>query len=448
MSGIVFGYLRESNDDDASPEGQRLDIVRLAERHGIDPDSIELLSDFGFSGRNNERPGWVTMKHAIADGQVAAVLARSVDRLGRDAADVIAFEALCFAKGVRVLTERDGERSVNPDDVNVFQRWVPALVAEEESRLGRLRARKARATRLRNRLTHLGACTAGNACSDALHWDGVPPYGTLPGEDIHAVLRAFLDAGSYAAAAKLLNEQGVRPRRGSQWESTSVIRIVKRNRASLDVALPTRKHRGSRALAVHTFARMIECPADRSILVATNRVNRGVKSSAYFCAVGRRTKDHPKPWSVAEHFILDWTREVFRNVLFEDRTVSAASEVASTIADLAAKRGRVAQAYIDGALDELAYHEQLGSIDATLDNLAQQTRTSLSFRLGIDWRLPDRDLNAQLRELIQVIRLDDSMRPRGMVVLREPTFPHPDDEDEVITNPAAVREGGGWWLPS
>lgn len=57
--------------------------------------------------------------------------------------------------------------------------------------------------------------------------------------------------------------------------------------------------------------------------------------------------------------------------------------------------------------------------------------------MGIDWSLPPRDLNAQLREILQVIRLNDAMRPIGAVWLREPTLPDPNDDESVLPNPDA-----------
>jgi hypothetical protein len=60
------------------------DCRELAQRYGHDPDTIVIVNDFGQSGRRLDRPGYVRIKAA---GWVAAVLARTVDRLGRDAQD-------------------------------------------------------------------------------------------------------------------------------------------------------------------------------------------------------------------------------------------------------------------------------------------------------------------------------------------------------------------------
>ena len=204
---IVAGYLRESAGDtlnDAEREGQRLTIRRLAERDGINPESVVFYDDWGYAGSRIDRPAYVRLRGDIGEGRVTVVYARSVDRLGRNVDEGIAFEDFAQLRGARVVTDRDGERTIDPDEQNVLVRYIPHLVAAEESRLGRARAREARRTRLRNIEAHRAECTMGVTCQDRRHWDGRPPYGVRPGESLQALLDAFEEAGSYQGAARLL----------------------------------------------------------------------------------------------------------------------------------------------------------------------------------------------------------------------------------------------------
>lgn len=485
MTRVVYGYLRESNDDGMDPEGQRRDILTLADRYGYARDDIEWTSDWGQSGRKLTRKGYLRIKDDVAEGRVAAVLARSVDRLGRDAAEVIAFEALCNLHGTRVLTERDGERTGNPDEVNTFQRWVPALVAEEESRLGRLRARKARQTRTRNREEHRQACGAGDRCPDPLHWDGVQPYGTLPGEDLDAVIDAFELAKGYSGAARLLNTLGVKPRRGEAWESTSVSRVVKRSKDRLAVRLPRRRPNGSRtarAYSAHVFAQLLTCPHDGSLLTATNRSDRSGPSVGYFCRQGRQSavrcprhmvpvvrrldwgwdcpeghqldryavvSDHPRPWSVSEHHILTWAMQATAFLKPERRrVVEFDGEATQDIADLQAKRLRLGQVFVDGLMTEEAYRQRLDALDGELGALQGVARATTTWHRGLDWTLPAPELNVRLHDLWVSVRLGPDMRPTGAVWRNRPVTGEVDEYGSDIPDPDAVRYDIGWYLPT
>ncbi|HJP89171.1 MAG TPA: recombinase family protein [Candidatus Limnocylindrales bacterium] len=488
MTGIIAGYLRESAGDpsnDGEREGQRIDIRRLAEHDGLDPARITWYDDWGRSGSGRQkRRAFNRLREDIDAGNVSVIYARSVDRLTREGLNEgMAFVAFCRIKGVRVVVQREGELTIDPDTVSVWQMAAPFLTAAEESRLGRVRARSARATRLRNRAEHIAGCNLGDDCPEALHWDGVQPYGTLPGEDVQAVLDAFLEAGSYSGATLILNARGVTPRRGNHWESTSVIRVVKRAAKArrLGVKLPTRKHRGSPTLAVHTFARLIRCPHDGSYLTATKRTDRKGPAVGYFCRLGRTSAsrcprhgvlvtrhpdltwqcpeghvlrryevvgDHPSPWSVSEHVILTWARDALGTAFFRDELKVRQPDIARDVTALREKRTRLGQVFVDEVIDEVTYRAALAGLDAELARLNGIERASVTFRLGIDWSLPARELNEGLRDLLYSIQLDDRMRPVGAVWLREPTLPHPDDEESVVPNPAAHPVTGGWYLPA
>ena len=54
-------------------------------------------------------------------------------------------------------------------------------------------------------------------------------YGGWPGEDPAAVVAAYRETGSYAAAGRLLDKQGVPTRKGAPWQPQTVAWIVELN---------------------------------------------------------------------------------------------------------------------------------------------------------------------------------------------------------------------------
>jgi hypothetical protein len=494
-TGLVYGYVRESNDDQMDPEGQMRDCRALAARYGYDPAAIEFVSDWGQSGRRLDRPGYVRIKTAIAAGSVVAVLARSVDRLGRDAQEVMAFEALALTHGTRVLTDRDGERTIDPDSVNTVVRWLPALLAQEESRLGRDRARRGRTTRLANMEAHIASCTwEGPGTATAIcptpqrHFDGVAPYGVLPGEDIEAVFDAFMTVGTYQGAARRLNALGVECRRGVRWESTSVMRIIRRGSATGRIALPARTTRRHRTLAIHAFARLLVCPHDNTILTATYRTNHGRHDVTYFCREGRQaaarcpqhddllirridwqwdcpqghtvarfdaTGSHPRPWSVPERAVLPWAKAATAFVLGRatEGVVRVSDTAQANVALLQEQRRRIVRSYIGGNIEEQEHDTLIEAIDAELLVLQGAQRESATWTFGLDWSLPTADLNARLREVIHSVVLGPDMRPVGIVWTRQPTvIPAGEvldmaEGDAIFAVDHPVRTRDGWYVP-
>jgi DNA invertase Pin-like site-specific DNA recombinase len=60
--------------------------------------------------------------------------------------------------------------------------------------------------------------------------EGQKPYGFYPGEsDVLTMIQNEADAGESAAGiARILNERGVKPRRGDGWHHYTVLRILRR----------------------------------------------------------------------------------------------------------------------------------------------------------------------------------------------------------------------------
>lgn len=465
---VVAGYIRESAGDslnDAERDGQRSTIRRLAERDGIDPQRITWYDDWGYSGRRTDRPRYVALRADIAEGRVQVVYARSVDRLGRDEQEGIAFEDFARAQGTRIVTDRDGERTLDPDAQNTLIRYIPHLIAAEESRLGRLRAREARRTRLTRLRAHREICLreqmgglTDDVCRAPEHWDGQPPYGRLPGEDVGAVVRAFRATGSFVRAAAELNRRRVRPRqinrsRALLWSETTVRRIIRHENARLRLGVRFATRAGQRRIAVHLLSGLVRCASDGTVLTGTWRTTRrsrrtGEREAAYFCRVGRVAHDHPRPYSLQERVLRTWLVAMTGTILGADQhAVEQDVHDVDAIAALRARREWITQGIQSGftSVDDAA--PVLATIDAEIARLSASDTTGLTFRLGFDWTLDDRSLNAQLRAVLVHVELDASFRPSAAVWARQPVTGEEDDYGNLAPDPRAVQVQGGWRLP-
>lgn len=473
---IIYGYLRESNADSSDEEAQRRTIRELATRHGLEHEGIEWVSDWNRSGRY-ARPGAQRMRESVEGDRVHAVLAVSVDRLGRDAAMTQAFIATCAQHGTRVLTERDGERG-QPDQ-NTIVEWLPALIAQEESRLGRERASRGRRTRAANREAHRKMCVYGpdgahldgggraRVCPDTLHWDGRPPYGARQGEELHAVLDAYANARGYAQAATALNDAGILSRGGRHWSSTTVMRIIRwsdgfrarpagrveteyaprwltQHQREAGSVLPAglryihEPHPHHRASQVHALSGLVTCGHDGTTLTVTRRQERRGLGVGLFCRVGLVSREHPHPYYIAQPRLMDWLNAAADQVLLSPLEVAHernADAVRALDDRLATNRER----FLADAMTASEYDQQRSAIERERAGIeAGELSATDSWLIGIDWRGDDRQVNTWLRQRIVRIEMGDSFRPVA-VVWRLAVEGHNGRQSEPVA--------GGWRLP-
>ena len=119
------GYIRVSTEEQAKqglsmPEQQRL----IRERAGED---VRLFVDEAISGkREADRPQYQAMLAAAAAGELEVVYAWKLDRLGRDAEELLRARRMLGAAGVRLVSLTEGE------DESTLVYGVRALVAQEE----------------------------------------------------------------------------------------------------------------------------------------------------------------------------------------------------------------------------------------------------------------------------------------------------------------------------
>lgn len=466
-TGVIAAYLRISHavEDGRTFEEQqatqREAIHRLIERSGA-TGTVQEFIDWDKSAdpdKEHKRTALTSMLRAVERGEVAVVYASSLDRLYRGLATFFRLTEACRAHNVPVVTEREGVLGGDGSPMAVGYSQMTAVFGGIELAQAKARARS-RVARQRAAGVRLGEF----------------PFGGKPGENLEAVIDAFRDAGSYNGAARLLNERGVKARRGPHWESVTVGRIIQReHKADLlprDIELPRDPRPRARTISRHIFTGLIRCPHDGSILTGSRRTDRHGKSVGYFCRLGR-VQPHESPWSVGEHFIRTWAEAATADVLgrpfsgtnpvvidAEGHVVIGEAEdvdVAVEAEHQRTRRARYAELYGEGAVTREAWERVRDEADAVLTRLAGARRASATWRMPFDWSLPDSDLNIRLRDVLHSIRLNDRMRPIGGVWLRRPilhdgsgAFMLDEETMEEVGDfdPQAIQTDNGWFLPT
>lgn len=111
-------YVRVSTDFQAregvSLEAQETQCRALLTMRGVSPDSIQVITDGGFSGKSFDRPGVARLMELIKGRRIAGVCIYRTDRLTRSLRDLLDCIQLCTDHGVKLvsLTEQIDTESV------------------------------------------------------------------------------------------------------------------------------------------------------------------------------------------------------------------------------------------------------------------------------------------------------------------------------------------------
>lgn len=110
MLEIALCYVRKSfvrtASDEISPERQRANIIAEAERHGFVARFFEDAEGHR-SGRNENRPGWKSLKSHLDDPEVKAVIVESLSRASRSIRDLFNFIAELEKRGITLISLKE-----------------------------------------------------------------------------------------------------------------------------------------------------------------------------------------------------------------------------------------------------------------------------------------------------------------------------------------------------
>ena len=428
---------RENDRGDVSREDQTAEVRKLA--NGDGPALHIIDTDWGRSaGRKaaHLRAGYDGLVAAVERGEVSAVYALSEDRLARDVAAAVRLLNACERNGVPIVCRAD---RYEPGDARARRRFIDEA-NDNEYHLSKMTDRASGTAIIRKERGD----TMGRAPYGYRHQmvNGVSKLVPHEGEDPQVVVDAFLETGTYGAAASKLNAAGYPTRFARVWDASTVRHVVLRERPEL---VPVRTHRGAGTRATRYFARLLRCPhADRHpatpFLTSSTAPGGGGRSlTRYYCRTAHVDPTHPRPYIVAERKVLAWAKEELKK-LGGRMKVERREPADAKLAVLEARRERIIANYEDGDITREQKRAKLAAIDAEMPALEQGRRAAASWREGTlkpvirDWDDPAA-INAELRNLWQWVEMD----PAIMEPVRAVWTVGQDPADEM---PDAPLDGG------
>ena len=390
----AIGYIRQSRRADLdvalSPESQRAAIRRLAQADGIDPDSVQILSDLGRSGaagKERFRAGYLDIRRMIDAGGLDTIYAVSLTRLARSMFELASLAQISVDHKVRLVFEKEGIYDPNDPGRKAFF-GMASVFSEFERDLSVQRARDNIAVR--------------RARGDRM---GRLPYGDKPGEDPALVLAAFQDGGSLHAAARILNAAKVPSSLGRQWSRSSVSHVLERRYPD---ALPERTPIGRRERPPFVLFHLVRCSCGALLTGSRQRWRVGSPWAViYRCHRAEATADHPSPAMVPEARVLDFVKaELARLELPEVVEMAASAEDAER---LQAERVHVLYQHQHEWINDAEAEAAMVEIESRADAL-RATEAARAIP-EIDWTWDPADLNRILTAWVLEIQMDEKMQP-------------------------------------
>lgn len=397
---------RRNDPGDVSRQFQTGKVRELA--NGDGSNLVIIDQDWGRSAagdKTDKRLAFLALLASVERGEVSTVYAYSADRLARSVRWSAQLLDACEAAGTTIVT---GEGRFSPGD-DAARQLFHFQAMQNEGTLRQM-TRKANSTidARRNRGDAFGHAPYGyQKGRDA---EGRVTHVLNPEQPLQPVLDAFREAGSFAGAARLLNERNVPSPRGARWAGNVVNRIIRRE--APDLAPRGRVSERVAARGSHTFSRLLRCHCGRILTPRVTRTTTKYGSYGpyigYQCHDGRYDPAHPRPYMVREGAILEWAKAEAARLRTPD-AVEIAEQDTGRRAALEAQRERLGWAVTDGLLTREQAQQRAAVLDEQLDAL--DGRAEVVEIPGVTWDAPPRELNAVLRALWEYVELDATMQP-------------------------------------
>ena len=216
-------YARYSSDAqrDESIEIQVRLCSELVEREGWTPG--EVYADYAMTGRNDERPSFRRMREDMAAGAFDVLVVYKQDRLARNMELASGFKRELFARGLRLVSYREGE--IRDDPEGFLMGTMQDMFAEYYSR-------------------NLSVLIRGGIDQNARECkaNGQRRYGYRTGPDgryeiepaeadvVRRIFSMYLAGKGTTAIAEALNADGIRTERGNAWGKQTISKMLKADR--------------------------------------------------------------------------------------------------------------------------------------------------------------------------------------------------------------------------
>jgi DNA invertase Pin-like site-specific DNA recombinase len=378
---------RSRNDPgDVSREFQVREVRRLA---GADADRLEIRDqDWGRSGSTDKtvrRLAFLAILDEVERGEVSALYAYATDRLARSVEWAARLLNACRRAGVPIITS---EGRFDPDNGMTDQLFY--FQAMQNEGYSRQASQKRRATVERQ-------IARGSRL-------GVAPFGALPGESLEPIISAFRTAGSCYGAARILNQDGHRTRRGAFWTSKVIGDILRRE----GVIYRRRPRPGAKAHADWVTYQLLICPCGNTMTSMDRR------SPRVTCYKARSDPSHERPHGISEAKLLPALMAEAARLRLPVAGIEIAAKDEQRRSALATKRDRVLDMYAEGLIDKVDRTRRLGEIDDALDGL-DSARVLVDVPAAVDWTGSPTTVNAVLLALWERVELGPDLMPARFV---------------------------------
>jgi len=222
----TIGYVRVSTDRQAekgvSLETQEAKIRAMATVQGLDLD--EVIIDGGESAKSLQRPGLQRLLSMVNAGQVRSVIVAKLDRLTRSVKDLCGLLELFEKRKVALVSVAESLDTGSAAGrlvitiMGAVSQWEREAIGERTR--DALRHKRAQGHRVGN--IEFGYRLA----SDGVHVEPNP----VEQNALNAIQRLRGEGHSLRRIASVLNENGLRTRRGTDWRMESIARITKQAR--------------------------------------------------------------------------------------------------------------------------------------------------------------------------------------------------------------------------
>lgn len=393
-------YIRRSarsrNDPGDNSRGFQTDAIRRRAVELGDAGHLEVLdgdwgksgAGYGASDKTSERRDFLRLFDEVERGMVTAIYVYDLDRLARSVEWAERLANACERAGTVIY-----DRRYRYDPADARDRRDLRREAETNEDYSRKSADKRRATVKRQR-------EAGTRL-------GVAPYGVMPGESIEPIVAAFRKAGSCYGAARILNADGSRTRRGALWTSKVIGDVLER----AGVEYRRKPKPGVKAAADWVTFQLLTCHCGNTMTAMDRR------SPRVTCYRARQDPTHPRPFGISEAKVLPALMAEAARLRVPARLEAAADDNGARAA-LAARREGIGDAYTAGAYGKVGSDEakarmadRLAEVDAAEDQLDAR-RAVVALPPTVDWTWPPRKLNSVLRALWQRVELGADLMPK------------------------------------
>ncbi len=408
----AIAYLRRSSANTANGAGrvsfetQQGAVVELARRHGDEPELIvewgksgaDRAGAFGGTGRGGKRRVYLEMRERIAAGDVSTIYAYSLSRLARSTRELLDLAEACATAGATIRLAKEGSLDFATPSGRLYL-TVLAAVSTFEAEVSRERAMD-RVALARESGRYLGQAPTGWRRGDD---------GKLVHDDrdvVEAVLDAFRVSGTYAQAARLLNEDGiVRPPKAARWSATVVRTIASRELGTRTA--PTR--RGSRTHPTEPLSRLLICAHCGGMLTPTLKryTTKGgpAEHRSWRCHRSGADSAHPRPVNIAENTIMPALMAEAARLRVPAERLRIAEERKLDVAALDARRARLVDALEAGTLTRVEVEPRLATIEVERAGLEVLT-AAVDVPRAVDWSWSTDALAAVLSSLWHRVVVD------------------------------------------